>query len=242
MAHPSTVLAQMLKLLLRHEFDALARERHEGRKLRKISRWAQFVAMASAQLTGRASLRDLLGNLAAQSSKLYHLGLGLISRSSLARTNEKQPWNLYEALFFKLLGRCQQRAPGHGFRFKNKLFSLDASTIDVCLSMFPWAKFRQAKGAIKLHVGLDHPGMLPTFVSITDGKTHDVTADRIVLQVDQAEPQDQDVSRHLEECRHDPDLDRNVRLSSAGVSEVHQSINPQPATNSPLASAQSFRA
>jgi len=122
MAHSSTVLAQMLKLLPRHEFDALAREHHEGRKLRKISRWAQFVAIASAQLTGRASLRDLLGNLAAQSSKLYHLGLGLISRSSLARTNEKQPWTLYEALFFKLLGRCQHQAPRHGFRFKHKLF------------------------------------------------------------------------------------------------------------------------
>ena len=174
----STVLAQMLKLLPRHEFDALAREHHEGRKLRKISRWAQFVAMASAQLTGRASLRDLLGNLAAQSSKLYHLGVGLISRSSLARTNEKQQWTLYEVLFFKLLSRCQQHAPGHGFRFKNKLFSLDASTIDLCLSMFPWARFRQAKGAIKLHVGLDHAGMLPTFVSITDGKSHDVTAGR----------------------------------------------------------------
>ena len=178
MAHSSTVLSQMLKLLPRHEFDALARQHHRGRKLRKISRWSQFVAMSSAQLTGRASLRDLLGNLVAQSGKLYHLGVGLISRSSLARVNEQQPWTLYEALFFKLLGRCQQRAPGHGFRFKNKLFSLDASTIDVCLSMFPWAKFRQAKGGIKLHVGLDHAGMLPTFVSITDAKTHDVTAGR----------------------------------------------------------------
>ena len=178
MAHSSTVLSQMLKLLPRHEFDALARQHHRGRKLRKISRWSQFVAMSSAQLTGRASLRDLLGNLVAQSGKLYHLGVGLISRSSLARVNEQQPWTLYEALFFKLLGRCQQRAPGHGFRFKNKLFSLDASTIDVCLSMFPWAKFRQAKGGIKLHVGLDHAGMLPTFVSITDAKTPDVTAGR----------------------------------------------------------------
>lgn len=178
MAHSSTVLAQMLKLLPRHEFESLAREHHQGRKLRKISRWAQFVSMASAQLTGRSSLRDLLGNLAAQSSKLYHLGVGLVSRSSLARVNGNQPWTLYEALFFRLLGRCQNRAPGHGFRFKGKLFSLDASTIDVCLSMFPWAKFRQAKGAIKLHVGLDHAGMLPTFVSITDGKTHDVTAGR----------------------------------------------------------------
>jgi len=97
MAHSSIVLAQMLKLLPRHEFETLAEAHHQGRKLRKISRWAQFVAMTSAQLTGRASLRDLLGNLAAQSSKLYHLGVGLISRSSLARTNEKQPWTLYGA-------------------------------------------------------------------------------------------------------------------------------------------------
>lgn len=178
MSHSSTVLAQLLKLVSRHEFEALAQQHHHGRRLRKISRWGQFVAMASAQLTGRSSLRDLLGNLSAQSHKLYHLGMGLISRSSLARVNEQQPCALYESLFFKLLGRCQQHAPGHGFRFNHKLFSLDATTIDVCLSMFPWAKFRQAKGAIKLHVGLDHAGMLPSFVSITDGKTADVTAAR----------------------------------------------------------------
>lgn len=178
MSHSSTVLAQMLKILPRHEFNRLAESHHRGRKLRKASRWSQFVAMASAQLTGRASLRDLLGNLRAQASKLYHLGANLISRSSLARVNEQQPWTLYEALFFKLLNRCQQQAPGHGFRFKNRLFSLDSSTIDVCLSMFPWAKFRQTKGAIKLHVGLDHAGMLPTFVSLSDGKTHDVNVGR----------------------------------------------------------------
>src|SRR5690625_485438 len=152
--------------------------RSKGRKLRKMTRWSQFVAMASAQLTGRSSLRDLLSNLSAQSSKLYHLGMGLVSRSSLARVNENQPWTLYEALFFKLLNRCQQQAPGHGFRFKNKLFSLDSSTIDVCLSMFPWARFRQAKGAIKLHVGLNHAGMLPAFVSVTDGKSSDVAVGR----------------------------------------------------------------
>lgn len=134
--------------------------------------------MASAQLTGHCSLRDLLGNLCAQSHKLYHPGMGLISRSSLARINEQQPHALYEALFLKLLGRCQQHAPGHGFRFNHKLFSLDATSIDVCLSIFPWAKFRQSKGAIKLHVGLDHAGMLPSYVSITDGKTADVTSAR----------------------------------------------------------------
>src|SRR5690625_4033877 len=178
MAHSSTVLAQMLKMLPRHEFEALAQKHHKGRKLRKMTRWSQFVAMASAQLTGRSSLRDLLSNLSAQSSKLYHLGMGLVSRSSLARVNENQPWTLYEALLFKLLNRCQQQAHGHGFRFENKLFSLFSLSIDVGLSLFPWAKFRHGKGAIKLHVGLNHAGMLPAFVSVPDGKSSDVAVGR----------------------------------------------------------------
>jgi putative transposase len=178
MAHSSTVLAQLLKIVPRHEFNVLAREHHSGRKLRKMTRWSQFVAMASAQLSGRVSLRDLVHNLDAQLTKLYHLGLSRVTRSSLARVNESQPHELFEALFHKLLGRCQQLAPGHGFRFKNKLYSLDATTIDLCLKVFPWSHSQQSKGAIKLHVGLDHAGMLPEFVAITDGKTHDITAGR----------------------------------------------------------------
>jgi hypothetical protein len=178
MAYSSTVLAQMLKLVPRHEFDSLAAAHHSGRKLRKMSRWSQFVAMASAQLAGRTSLRDLVHNLEAQLTKLYHLGLGRVTRSSLARVNENQPHELFEALFHKLLARCQALAPRHNFRFKNKLYSLDATTIDLCLAVFPWSHSQQSKGAIKLHVGLDHAGMLPEFVAITDGKTHDITAAR----------------------------------------------------------------
>jgi putative transposase len=178
LAHHNTVFSQLLKLVPRHEFETLANRHHEGRKLRKITRWSQFVAMATAQLSGRSSLRDVVSNLSAQVAKLYHLGAVLVSRSSLARVNEKQPYTLYEQLAGKLLAQCQARAPRHGFRFKNKLYSLDASTIDLCLSVFPWAKFRTTKGAVKLHVGLDHDGMLPSFLTITDGKTHDITAAR----------------------------------------------------------------
>lgn len=178
MAHNNTVFSQLLKLVPRHEFETLARQHHEGRKLRQMTRWSQFVSMAMAQLAGRSSLRDVVTNLSAQAKKLYHLGVSVVSRSSLARVNEKQPHSLYEALFGKLLARCQGLAPRHRFRFKNKLYSLDASTIDLCLNVFPWAKFRTTKGAIKLHVGLDHDGMLPAFVTITDGKTHDMTAAR----------------------------------------------------------------
>ena len=174
------MFSQLLKLVPRHEFEALANLHHAGRELRKMTRWSQFVAMTMAQLSGRNSLRDVISNLSAQSVKLYHLGVAVVSRSSLARVNEQQPFSLYEKLAGKLLNQCQRHAPRHGFRFKNKLYSLDASTIDLCLSVFPWAKFRTTKGAVKLHVGLDHDGLLPSFLTITDGKVHDITAARAV--------------------------------------------------------------
>ena len=178
MAHNSTVLAQFLKLVPRHEFEALAKRHHKGRRLRSMTRWSQFVAMAVAQLAGRSSLRDIVSNLSAQGRKLYHLGVGAVARSSLARVNGEQPHELYEELFGRLLSRCRGSAPGHGFRFHNPLYSLDATTIDLCLSMFPWARFRRAKGAVKLHVGLDHAGLLPAFARVTDGKAGDIEAAR----------------------------------------------------------------
>jgi len=178
LSHHNTVFAQFLKFIPRHVFESLASEHHEGRKLRKISRWLQFVSLSMAQLTGRESLRDIVSNLSAQSHKLYHLGGRTVTRSSLARVNERQPYTLYESLFSKLLAHCQGVAPKHGFRFKNKLYSLDASTIDLCLSVFPWAEFRSTKAAVKLHMGLDHDGLIPAFLTITDGKAHDITAAR----------------------------------------------------------------
>ena len=166
MAHNTIVFRQLLDLLPRHEFDAEARQHQEGQRLRVMSRWAQFVALGLGQLGGLQSLRDIVGNLRAQPHKLYHLGVrAFVSRSSLARVNAQQPYALYEALFGRLLARCQQRAPRHGFRFKNKLYAVDASTIDLCLAAFPWASFRRTKGAIKLHVGVDQAGHLPTFVA-----------------------------------------------------------------------------
>jgi len=174
-AHCNTVIGQMLKIFSRHEFESLAREHHRGRKFRKFDRWSRFVAMTSAQLSGRSSLRDLVSNLSAQSRKLYHLGLKPTNRSTLARVNDKKPHNLYEALFGKLLWRCKSVSPRHRFRFKNKLYSLDASVIDLCLSVFPWATFRKAKGAVKLHVGLDHDGYLPALVSLKEGRRHEMS-------------------------------------------------------------------
>ncbi|MBN7799207.1 IS4 family transposase [Parahaliea mediterranea] len=178
MAHTNTVLAQLLQLIPRHEFQPLAKQHHQGQKLRKISRWDQFVALMMAQLTGRQSLRDIEANINVQTGCRYHLGVRRIAKSSLARVNEKQPYTLYEALFGKLVSRCQHLSPQHKFRFKNPLFSLDASLIELSLAIFPWADHNRSKAAMKLHVGLDHRGHFPAFATVTDGARHDVPVGR----------------------------------------------------------------
>lgn len=180
MAHCNTILSQILKLVPRHEFETLAIQHYSGGAFRTASRWSQFVSLTMAQLSGRNSLRDIVDNMSAQMHRLYHLGSAKLSRSNLSRINEDKPYALYEALFGKLLTRCQGVAPDHNFQFNHPLYSLDASTIDLCLSAFPWADFRTTKGAVKLHVGLNHAGYLPEFVTITEGKKHDVTVGRML--------------------------------------------------------------
>lgn len=178
MAHHNTVFAQLLKFVSRHEFETLAKRYHVGRKFRKTSRWSQFVALSIGQLAGRHSLRDIESNMKAQKNRLYHLGAKPIAKSSLARLNENQPAELYEELFAKLYAKCQNLAPGHRFRFKNKLYSLDASLIDLSLKIFPWAHYALGKSAMKLHLSLDHNGHIPNFAAITEGKVSDIEIGR----------------------------------------------------------------
>jgi len=177
MAHNNTVFAQLLKFIDRHDFQNL----HEGefrpqRKYRALSLWGQFTCMMFAQITGRASLRDICDTLQTQTGRLYHLGISQVKKSTLADANNNRPAEFYQAFFEKIYQRCAAIAPGKKkFRFKNKLYSVDASTIDLCLSVFPWAKFRSTKGGIKLHALLDHDGYIPKFASITDAKTSDLS-------------------------------------------------------------------
>lgn len=178
MAHANTVFSQLLKLVSRHEFQSLAKQHHQGQALRRISRWDQFVSLIMAQLSGRQSLRDIEANVNAQSANQYHLGVRRIAKSSLARVNENQPYTLYEALFEKLVNRCRGCSPKHKFRFKNPLYSLDSSLIELSLAIFPWADHNRSKAAMKLHVGLDHRGHFPAFATITDGVRHDVPVGR----------------------------------------------------------------
>lgn len=178
MSHANTVLSQLLKFVPRHEFQSLAKQHHYGQQLRRFSRWDQFVSLLMAQLTGRQSLRDIEANMNVQAGNRYHLGVRRIAKSSLARVNERQPFTLYAALFVKLVSRCQGLSPGHKFRFKNPLFSLDSSLIELSLAIFPWADHNRTKAAMKLHVGLDHGGHFPVFATITDGSRHDVPVGR----------------------------------------------------------------
>jgi hypothetical protein len=175
MAYHTTILRQIIDIFPRHEFEAIAKGFHAGQKFRSFNRWSQFMVMLIGQLSGRKSLRDLVMNVSAQTHKLYHLAIKPCSRATLARVNEKQPANLYETVFLKLLQRCHQFAPKHRFKFNGRLYLLDATVVDLCLSVFPWAKFRTTKGALKIHVGLDGDGYLPEFVNVTEGKAHEIT-------------------------------------------------------------------
>jgi Transposase DDE domain/Domain of unknown function (DUF4372) len=178
MAHSNTILAQVLKLISRPQIEWLEPVHGTGRPSRVLSRWSQFGALVFAQLAGRHSLRDVVSSLASQAKALAPLHLLPPKRSTLAEANERRPAALYQALFFTLYARCQAVAPGHRFRFKSPLFSLDSTTISLCLSLFPWARFRRAKGAIKLHTLLDHAGHIPAFVVITEGKRSDLAVAR----------------------------------------------------------------
>jgi Transposase DDE domain/Domain of unknown function (DUF4372) len=178
MAHGNTILAQVLKLIPKAQINSLDKEYGTGRPSRVLSRWSQLGALVFAQLAGRQSLRDVVTSLASQAKALAALGLTPPRRSTLAEANERRPAALYRALFLTLSTRCHAVAPGHGFRFKSPLFSLDSTTISLCLSLFPWARFRRAKGAIKLHILLDHAGHIPAFVVFTEGKRSDIAVAR----------------------------------------------------------------
>ena len=174
MAHCNTIFQQMLKLIPGHHFGKLETEPGTGRKARSFTRWSQLVHLLSMQLTARASLRDGVASLKARLKSLYHLGVKPVARSTFADANSQRPASFFEALFALMYRRCQPLAPKHKFRFKNKLFSLDATVVSLCLSLFPWARFRRTKGGIKLHTLLDHDGYLPAFVAISPAREHEV--------------------------------------------------------------------
>ena len=171
----SSIFSQLLQLFPRIEFQHLVNKTQAERGAKGFTCWAQFVSMEFCQLGRAHSLREITGGLRSCEGKLKHLGITAPSHSTLSYANEHRPWELYERVFLQLFARCRSQVVGKKtFRFKNKLISMDSTTIDLCLEMFDWAKFRRTKGAIKLHLLLDHDGYLPCFAMITEGKVSDV--------------------------------------------------------------------
>jgi hypothetical protein len=172
----SSIFGQILHLFPKREFFEAVHATRAEKGAKGFSCWEQFVAMMFCQLGQANSLREICGGLASCFGKARHLGIqDAPKRSTLSYANEHRPWQLYEKLFYQLLGRCQGLEFGkRKFRFKNRLFSLDASLIRLCASLFDWAKYRQTKGAVKLHLLLDHEGYLPVFACLTTGKIHEV--------------------------------------------------------------------
>jgi hypothetical protein len=177
-----SIFSQLVALFNRNTFHRLIAEHDAERYSKGFNSWDQFVAMMFCQLAQAKSLREICGGLASCLGKLRHLGLkNAPKRSTLSYANANRPWQLYQDLFYETLDMCKRAIPNKSkFRFKNKLLSLDSTTISLCLSMFPWAKFRRTKGAVKLHLLLDHDGYLPTYAYISNGKKHDVTVARQV--------------------------------------------------------------
>ena len=176
MVRYGSLFCQLLDIFPRGEFNRAVGKNDAQRYAKGFSCWDQFVAMLFCQLAQAHSLREICGGLACCLGKLAHLGLRAApKKSTLAYANQHRPWQLYQTVFGQLLAKCQLLARGKSkFRFRNKLYSMDSTVIDLCLSLFDWAKFRQTKGAVKLHLLLDHEGYLPTFAHITSGKVHDV--------------------------------------------------------------------
>jgi len=177
MVRHSSLFSQLVGFFHRYKFHSLV-EKHQTEKYSKgFKSWDHFVSMLFCQLAQAKSLREISGGLACCMGKLRHLGMEKSpSKSTLSYANQKRPWQLYQDLFYETLEFCQNAAPGkHKFRFKNKLLSLDSTTISLCLNLFPWAKYRRTKGAVKLHLLLDHDGYLPSYAYISNGSSHDVT-------------------------------------------------------------------
>lgn len=185
MVKTASLFSQLLQHFPRLQFESLVKEHGAERGAKGFKCWTQFVAMLFCHTAGADSLREICNGLSCCLGKLTHLGLEKApKRSTLAYANRHRPASLFEALFYSALtafrGRGVLGNQSRPFRFKNKLLSLDATTITLCLELFPWAKFRRAKGGVKIHVLLDHDDYMPSFALVSDAKTADVKIARTV--------------------------------------------------------------
>lgn len=178
MSHINTIYNQLLHLVPRHQFEGLVKRHGGDRYVKYFTCWQQFLSLLYAQIRAKDSLRDIETSLRAQSGRWYHIGLKDVKRSTLSDANNHRDYRIFEGLFYSLLDRCKSITPKHKFRFKNPLYSLDPTLIDLSLSVFPWAKFNKTKGALKMHCLYDHSGSLPSFITVTDARVHEIKVAR----------------------------------------------------------------
>lgn len=185
MIQHASIFSQLLTIFSRTEFATLVRRYRSDYGAKGFNSWTQFVCMLFCHLAQAKSLREICNGLLCCLGKLRHLGiLHAPNKSTLSYANEHRPWELYKQLFYNTLEKVRVLGPAprknKRFRFKNRLLSVDSTLIDLCLSLFPWANFRQTKGAIKLHMLLDHDGYLPTYAYISEGNIADVNFARFL--------------------------------------------------------------
>lgn len=180
MAYYTTIFGQMIHLISRLDFNSSVNKYKGDYRIRKFRCWDQFIFLLLGQFSKRNSLRETIFSINSLFSKLYHLGCHTVRRSTFSDANNKRPHQIYRDLFFKLLEKTQKIAPKHKLKIDRKLFFIDATTIDLCLKLFPWARFRKTKAAIRLHTLLQADGSLPVFLNITDGKVHETNAVKII--------------------------------------------------------------
>jgi len=179
MPNATTVLNQLQHLLPLDEFQSFVNLKKADKYTKKLSCKDQLTILLYAQATGKNSLREIETALRIQDSTWYHLGIETVARSTFASANEKRPYEIYESLFYELLKKCKGFSFGTAsFSFDNELYAIDSTTVDLCLSLFPWAHFRTEKGAIKLHTLYNVRDQIPELILVTDGKEADITMAR----------------------------------------------------------------
>ncbi|MBU0705875.1 IS4 family transposase [Patescibacteria group bacterium] len=179
----STIFNQLLDFLPKNQFQGFIGQHKADRYVKNFTCWQQLLTLLYAQATGKDSLRDIELGLLSHQNKWYHLGLTSVTRSNLSYANKNRPYRIYESMFYELLKQCRQFCPAHNrFSFENPLYSMDATVMSLCLSVFPWAKYRKTKGALKLHVLLNNRTAIPEFAVVNEAKIHEINIARNSLR------------------------------------------------------------
>jgi len=176
MNYSNTIFNQLLGFLPKYKFNEFVGQHKGDRYVKKLTTWNQLTALLYAQATGKKSLRDIETGLKIHEKQWYHLGIKSVAKSSLSYANNNRSCEIFEKLFYALLKQCKEVTPNKDFKFNNPLYSFDSTTVQLCLSVFDWAKYQKEKGALKIHLLLNNQTTIPELLTISDGKKGDLTA------------------------------------------------------------------